>query len=79
MKHTTEIPPKAKLLLVDEKEDLERKMQSLQVEIIKHQQVKETLLRSRSVLEPAPDPVVVYDVAGIIAYTNPADFRMVLS
>ena len=61
-------------------EDLEHKVQDLQGEIIRYQQGEETLSKSedryRTILEPAPDPVVVYDMYGRVSYLNSAFSRV---
>ena len=69
-----------KSLLELQAEKLEQQMKGLTQEIARRKQVEETLRESeerhRTVLESAPDPVVVYDIDGTVTYLNPAFTRV---
>jgi diguanylate cyclase (GGDEF)-like protein/PAS domain S-box-containing protein len=67
-------------LVAERAAELTAANEQLRHEIIKHKQTAEALRKSeekyRTVLETAPDPVVVYDMEGRIIYLNPAFSRV---
>ena len=67
-------------LLQTQARELTRRMQELQAEITRREKAEEALRKSeeqyRTVLESAPDPVVVYDLADTVTYLNPAFSRV---
>ncbi len=67
-------------LLKQQAEELEQKMKDLKQEIARRKQVEETLRKSeekhRTMVESAPDPVVVYDMNERVVYLNLAFSRV---
>ncbi|RJP60429.1 MAG: PAS domain-containing sensor histidine kinase [Deltaproteobacteria bacterium] len=57
-------------------EELEQRVKELETEAIQRKQAEEDLRDSeekyRTVLESSPDPIIVYDMDGILIYFNPA-------
>ncbi|MCP4401382.1 MAG: EAL domain-containing protein [bacterium] len=79
---TDSLRSKAKVFieLHRQKSLLERYAENLEREIARRKNVEEALRKSeerhRTVLESAPDPVVVYDMDGRVTYLNPAFSRV---